>query len=64
MIDVLFFLIFAWILSFIHLDDMVLELLKSGFDRDFSIIAYYVLFAIFGVFSRLLFALQGIRLRD
>lgn len=64
MIDVLFFLIFGWILSFIHLDDMVLEMLASAFDREFSIIAYYVVFAVIGICSRLLFALQGIRLRD
>lgn len=64
MIDIIFFLIFAWILSAINLDGAVLDLLESIFNREFSLIYYYAIFALVGLISRLTFTFQKIIHRD
>lgn len=64
MIDVIFFLIFAWILTAIHLDEAVLGLLEAYFHREFSLIYYYAIFALIGVGSRLIFTFQQMIHRD
>jgi hypothetical protein len=64
MTDVIFFLIFACILSMIGLDEAVVQLLESTFHREFSLFYYYALFALLGLGSWLVFQFQKIIHRD
>lgn len=64
MIDILFALFFGWALTFIHLDEAVLEALEAWLNTDLTLFTYYGIFFLLGLASWLLYKLQGIRLRD
>lgn len=64
MFEVVSFLIFAWLLSWIDLDEGVLDMLHSIFGYTFPPIAYYIFFGLIGLFIWLLYKLNDIRHRD
>jgi hypothetical protein len=57
-------MIFGWVLSWIGLDDMVLELLEQIFNTDFTMVAYYVFFGLIGLATYIYHKFTNIITRD
>lgn len=66
MFDIIFFMFFGWALTLtgIGIDEMILKSLEQLFDKELTMVAYYLFFGALGVTSYLYYKLVGIVTRD